>query len=204
LTAWLRVPIDWVSSTTVAQFPNETHSSIRRTFTPAQEPSCKRVFCGYCGTHLSYWTEHPAAESEYLSITLGSLLYEDIHALQELDLLPGDTTPEELGATPANTDGVQEDSAVANVSQEQPTAQRSTRTGRLGDLDWFEEMINGSQLGRTQNTRRGMGVSADGNTQVSWEVSEYFEGENETTPAIATGSKRKIEDIGEDDVAMKQ
>jgi hypothetical protein len=204
LTAWLRVPIDWVSSTTVAQFPNETHSDIRRVFTPLQEPNCKRIFCGYCGTHLSYWTEQPAAEADYLSVTLGSLLSEDIHALQELDLLPEDATPEELGATTDPRSGALGSSEVTSTTSNESAVQRSSRSGRLGDLDWFEEMINGSQLGRTQKTRRGMGVSADGTTQVSWEVSEYFEGDNGSTASHNSGSKRKAEEIGEDDIAMKQ
>lgn len=195
----------------MAQFPDETHSTIRRIFTPVHEPNCKRVFCGFCGTHLSYWTEEPATEADYLSITLGSLLGEDIHALQELDLLPEETTPEDFGATPANTDGGAESSQVANTTQaDRSLNQRSTHTGRLGDLDWFEELIHGSQLGRTQKTRRGMGVSADGTTQISWEVSEYVDGaddedEGAQSSTNAAGSKRKIGDVGSgDDVAMKQ
>lgn len=202
MTAWLRVPIDWVSSTTVAQFPDETHSLIRRIFTPTHEPYCKRVFCGFCGTHLSYWTEQPATEAEYLSITLGSLLGEDIHALQELELLPGNVTPEEFGATTNDTDVATERSELATMTTQDS---RSIRAGRSGDLDWFEEMINGSRLGRTQRTRRGMGVSADGNTEVSWEVSEYVDDDGADVPTTNTaGSKRKLEDLGGDDVSMKQ
>ncbi|ETN38072.1 uncharacterized protein HMPREF1541_07696 [Cyphellophora europaea CBS 101466] len=205
LTAWLRVPIDWVFSTTVAQFPNETHSSIRRIFTPADEPHCKRVFCGFCGTHLSYWTEQPAEEAEYLSITLGSLLGEDIRALQDLDLLPDD-----VEASLSNPDDPLEDSTVATTAQPDRALQRrSIHGGRLGDLDWFGEMIDGSRLGRTRKMRRGMGFTPDGTTQLSWEVSEYVEGEDEeeetSSNTNAAGSKRKIGDVGSgDDVTMKQ
>jgi hypothetical protein len=199
------VPIEWVSSTTVAQFPNETHSSIRRTFTPNDEPNCKRVFCGFCGTHLSYWTEQPATEANYLSITLGSLFGDDLRELQKLDLLPEDTRPEDLGAQPTPSHGTTESAQDAITPQSSTLAQRNTRMGRLGDLDWFEEMVNGSHLGRTQHTRRGMGVSADGRTQVSWaQVSEYVDGDEIETPSTNTsGSKRKIEDIGDDDITMK-
>lgn len=177
-------------------------------FTPTHEPHCKRIFCGFCGTHLSYWTEEPATEADYLSITLGSLLGEDIHALQELDLLPEEITPEDFGATPANTESTQ---VADTMDADQPLSQRRTRTGRLGDLDWFEEMIHGSRLGRTRHTRRGMGASADGSAQVSWEVSEYVDGANDDdgdgtqASTNAAGSKRKIGDVGSgDDVPMKQ
>lgn len=196
-----------MSSTTVAQFPDESHSTIRRVFTPSQEPHCKRFFCGYCGTHLSYWTEEPPNEAEYLSITLGSLLSDDIRALQELDLLPEDVEPHTVGNITSSTDAPSTDTSVAprSSSQQVPSPRRTTRSGRLGDLDWFEELIDGSKLGRTQRTRRGGGVSADGTTQVQWEVSEYVEGEDDTSSNGGAGSKRKHGDVGhDDDVAMKQ
>ena len=201
LTAWLKVPLDWVSSTTVAQFPDETHSSIRRIFTPHHAPHCKRVFCGFCGTHLSYWSEQPREEADFLNITLGSLLGEDIRALQELDLLPDDVEPEDVGATGANFDGSQEVAAPTTTQQSSALSSRTTRKGRSGDVDWFEEMLDGSRLGRTQKTRRGMGVSADGSTTVQWEVSEWAEGDSEpTTPFSA---KRKIGEVSSDDINMK-
>ena len=207
LTAWLRIPLDWFSSTTVAQFPDESHTSIRRIFTPDYQPNCKRVFCGYCGTHLSYWTEEPASEAGYLSITVGSLLGDDVRALQDLDLIPEDVDSQDVTAA---TDGSNDNRAVATTQQPQepdPEAvtRRGRRQGRLGDLDWFEEMIDGSRLGRTQKTRRGIGTDANGTTTVQWEVSEYREGDSEpSTPTTTTGSsKRKIGDVGGDDIAMR-
>ena len=174
--------------------------SIRRIFTPEHLPHCKRVFCGFCGTHLSYWTEEPASEAEFLSVTLGSLLGDDIRALQELDLLPEDIEPEAI----VGTDGTNDPKTVARPSQpetsEQGVSRTSQRQGRLGDLDWFEQMIDGSRLGRTQRTTRGLGVSADGNRTVQWEVSEYTEGDSDT-PSSST--KRKIGDVTGDDVAMR-
>jgi hypothetical protein len=129
---------------------------------------------------------------------------EDIRALRELELLPEDPSP-----TTAQVDGATEekDKEVAVAPGE---AQHSRRSGRLGDLDWFEELIDGSRLGRTQKTRRGMGVTADGSAHVQWEVSEYVEGAQETAGATAganaAGAKRKIGDVvvDGDDVRMKQ
>jgi hypothetical protein len=136
---------------------------------------------------------------------LGSLLGDDIRALKDLDLLPEDVEPEEFGATDANTDGSGEPRTVVTTRQEsdQPVTRHSRRQGRLGDLDWFEEMIDGSRLGRTQKTRRGMATTADGTTTVQWEVSEYREGESEPSTPASGSSKRKIGDVTGDNVSMK-
>jgi len=137
---------------------------------------------------------------------LGSLLGEDIRALQDLDLLPDDVEPEDLGATDANEEGGTYSRQITTrqqQDQDQPLIRRSQRQGHLGDLDWFEEMIHGSRLGRTQHTRRGMGVSADGSTTVQWEVSEYREGDDEASTSATSTSKRKIGDVSAYDVAMR-
>lgn len=196
MTAWLKVPLSWYSSSTQAFFPDETHSSIRRTFTPLHSPHVQRIFCGYCGTHLSYWTEQPPSEADFLNITLGSLLNEDIRALQDLDLIPEDIDPNDVH--PSQETAVQ---APAVRQREDQTLTRTERTGRSGGLSWFEEMLDGSRLGRTQNIRRGVGVSSDGNTRVEWEVSEYVD--DGSGEGNQTGSKRKIGEIGNDDVRMQ-
>jgi hypothetical protein len=137
-----------------------------------------------------------------LSITLGSLLDEDIRALQELELLPEAVDPAEIESihTAGNISAGDTDVATTNPSA---AVQHSVRSGRLGNLNWFEEMIDGSRLGRTQTTRRGAGISADGTTQVSWEISEYIEGEDDGQPT--TKSKRKHGDVDVDEhVSMKQ
>ena len=135
-------------------------------------------------------------------MTLGSLLGEDIRALQDLDLLPDDFEPHDIETIPrktsSNGDALQ---AATNTQLEQPVVNRSQRQGRLGDLDWFEEMIDGSRLGRTRKTRRGMGTTPDGSTSVQWEVSEYVD--DGTEPSTPSGSKRKIGDVAGDDVPMK-
>ena len=64
---------------------------------------------------------------------------------------------------------------------------------------WFEEMIQGSELGRIKR-RRGGGTSSDGHTEVEWEITECEGGEGDLA-ATSTG-KRKLgsldpgEDIG--------
>ncbi|OAP58812.1 hypothetical protein AYL99_06109 [Fonsecaea erecta] len=211
LTAWLRVPLSWYSSSTQSFFPDETHASIRKIFTPLHTPHSQRVFCGYCGTHLSYWTEQPPQEAEYMNITLGSLLSEDLRALQDLNLLPEDVEAEGSAdnAQPFTMSGALQhgnETAATDPAtrQEIQSPTRTQRSGRTGGLTWFEEMLEGSRLGRSQNRRRGVGISNDGLTRVEWEVSEFFDDGSEESIQMATGSKRKIGDVGkEEDTAMQ-
>lgn len=131
---------------------------------------------------------------------MGSLLSEDIRALQELDLIPEDVDTENLQPTEQNVQ------ASARQQENQPVTW-TERGGRTAALTWFEEMLDGSRLGRIQRMRRGMSVREDDSTRVEWEVSEYFDdgsgdAESAQTP---TGSKRKIGDVGDgDDVKMQQ
>lgn len=67
-------------------------------------------------------------------------------------------------------------------------------------MPWFEEMVEGSELGRVKR-RRGGETSSDGKTTVEWEVVEIGgeeEGEATSTP------KHKISKIDAgDDVHMR-
>ena len=54
---------------------------------------------------------------------------------------------------------------------------------------WFEEMIQGSELGRIKR-RRGGETSSDGHKKVEWEITEFESGEGDST-ATSTG-KRKL------------
>lgn len=176
VTAFLRVPLEWYKSHTISFLPDETHTSIRRTFTPVTSPHTKRIFCGVCGTPLSTWSEKPSSEADFLSVTLGSLLGEDLRSLDDLGLIPQDVHTEDL---------VRQSTAPANA---QVLVQRSVREGvSVGGVPWFEEMIEGSKLGRAGRIRRGHG--GDSSTYVEWEVSEWTD---EGTPPV-TG-KRKLDD----------
>ncbi|KZZ88659.1 Mss4-like protein [Ascosphaera apis ARSEF 7405] len=74
ITAFLRIPLTWYSSSTYAYTPQESPSSIRRVFAPHDaNPYARRTFCGYCGTPLTYWTEQPDGEGGFMSVTVGSL-----------------------------------------------------------------------------------------------------------------------------------
>ena len=66
---------------------------------------------------------------------------------------------------------------------------------------WFEEMIQGSELGRIKR-RRGGGTSSDGYTKVEWEITEYETGDGDL--AAANTGKRKLGSLDHgDDVEMR-
>ena len=194
------MPISWYQSHTLSYYPDETHSTIRRTFTPHHTPHVKRNFCGFCGTHLTYWSEEPPSESDYLQVTLGSLLGDDLRALEDLDLLPQNA---EIGALAQGDAAADMDPERSATSASNETI-RTERRGTSGDLSWFEEMISGSALGQTQRMRRGIGMSTDGTRRVEWEVTEIGSGDEKSDSGTGRG-KRKIGELGgHDDVEMRE
>lgn len=127
VSAWLRVPLDWYHSSTYAQFPDETHASIKRTFhthtaNPLLPPT-RRQFCGYCGTHLTAWSEG-VGEAEVVDVTLGSLLHESLERLEALRIYRGLEGDEEEGLVRDPGGTVNE---VDHILM-QPHRQHSTRT----------------------------------------------------------------------------
>ncbi|KAJ5625058.1 hypothetical protein N7510_001367 [Penicillium lagena] len=182
LTAWLRVPLSWYQSYTRSLFPDETHASIRRSFTPHTAPRSQRIFCGFCGTPLTLWTEEPESEANFMSVTVGSLFGEDQHVLEDLDLLPGDLEEEAVNAPAGSSSALVPPSSQTTSSSvvvpsfgNTPGLTRSYRHGTLGGIPWFEEMVEGSRLGRYMHQQRGMGVSDDQSTSIEWEISEWHD-----------------------------
>lgn len=122
-------------------------------------------------------------------VNLSSLRNESLERLQDAGLL---SAPEEAS-----------NEAVSN--QEAPR-NRSAVTRRSSDREvrgvpWFEEMVEGSDLGRIKR-RRGGKTSTDGRTKYEWEVVEIGGDEAEST-ATST-AKRKLGVMGaEDDAEMR-
>ncbi|RYP17810.1 hypothetical protein DL765_004294 [Monosporascus sp. GIB2] len=164
LSAFLRVPLSWYHSRAFAFFPDETRSAIRRVYSPPAEQHTLRHFCGFCGTPISYWSERPRSEADYIQLTLGSLLTEDLHGLDEIGLIPG----------------VFEDDSMDIVAA--PTTNTGSQLiGRdTTGIPWFESMISGSRLGSLQTTR-GARESQDGRIRVEWEVTEWTADDDEET-----------------------
>jgi hypothetical protein len=157
---------------------DEDHNSIRRTYTSPSDTSSKRHFCGFCGTPLSYWSESPPEEAEYISLTLGSLSGADLRDLEELGLLPKE--------------------AVEDAKNDKVKVERKGGLGvGKGDegLPWFDTMIEGSRLGRIRKSW-GAGRSDDGRYKVEWEVMEWTDGDEKDLSSV----KRKIGEVEENDV----
>ncbi|KAK4543874.1 hypothetical protein LTR36_004648 [Oleoguttula mirabilis] len=219
VTAWLRVPLDWYHSTTFAQFPDETHSSIKRTFnTPPTNtalPATRRSFCGYCGSHLTAWNEGlQGAErgGDTIDVTLGSLLSESLNRLETLQLysdLDEESESEsglvkDAGATineadhiPNNEESVggvdgpaSTDTTGAAPRQRPVVAHRMHNRG----IPYFEEMVENSRLGRIKRQQGGH-TSADGASSVQWEVIEIG-GDDDDQPMSGTGGSAAASVMG--------
>jgi hypothetical protein len=114
--------------------------------------------------------------------------------LEDLDLLPGSSDEgeeeeeeageagekeEKTGVTVSPTEHTQTSSAHSTVivpARSRASAlTRSYRRGTTLGIPWFEEMIEGSRLGRIMKTRCGVGVSDDSSTTIEWEVTEWMD-----------------------------
>lgn len=191
LTLWLRVPLDWYTSATFAQFPDETRSSIQRSFVSPFTQNHRRVFCGYCGTQLSSWNERTRDEAEHISLTVGSLLDEDQELLAELGFLHNDSSDDDeesrASAAPARSNTSRE------VSRSEPAARGAP---------WFEEIVRNTSLGRFKQQRGG---HTESGVKVEWEVVEWTEADDASAGAEAHGtpSKRKHGEVETEDSEMR-
>lgn len=156
---------------------------------------------------MSFWTEEPATERDFINIFLGSLNRRDLLALEDLDVLPDDVNLEAAAIADdvlASTSGALEQRPThREVTQADTGLLRTSRSGVTGGISWFEDMMQGSQLGQHSSRRKGYGTSADGTTTMSWEVSEYYDDGDEGTSVPVNTSKRKAQDITEDDQEME-
>jgi hypothetical protein len=196
------VPLSWYHSTTYSFFPDETHSLIRRVYTHPTQQHSKRHFCGYCGTPLSYWSEEPYSEADFINLTLGSLLRQDLADLEDMGLIPdqsdGDDSPP-AATTTAVTGGTTTTDTPMTVTVG-PT--RNTALRESYGVPWFDGLVEGTRLGRM---RRAQGIqrSRDGKVKIEWEVVEYADdgtpqdrGEEEDVEmGSSTPGKRKLEDV---------
>jgi hypothetical protein len=183
------VPLPWYTSATFAQFPDETRSSIRRSFVSPFTSDHRRVFCGYCGTQLTSWNERTSEDAEHISLTVGSLLDSDQELLEELGLLPhSDSSDEETTTT---VTGPPRASNTQTVLRSEPSARGAP---------WFEEIVRNTRLGRFKQQRGGHSTSG---VQVEWEVTEWTEADEADDEGLATPSKRKIGEVEAEDSEMR-
>lgn len=140
-----------------------------------------------------------------MSVTLGSLFSDDLRMLEDLELLPRDSTEDGSDRSPpAATDTTSESTPPATssssaVSSASPSFVKSYREGTTAGIPWFEEMIEGSKLGRIMRKRRGFGVSDDQSTTIEWEISEWHGSGSDTGRAMSESysgtGKRKVDEM---------
>jgi hypothetical protein len=181
------VPLNWYTSATFAQFPDEERSSIQRTFVTPSASHSRRQFCGYCGTQLTSWHEQTRDDADHICLTVGSLLDEDQALLGELGYLPGAESSDDDTRAPGPSRSPQ---AVARAEQQ------------LRGAPWFEEIIKNTRLGHFKQQRGGH-TARDGSVKVEWEVVEWTEGDDADDEGGVTPSKRKIGQVDEEDAEMR-
>jgi hypothetical protein len=179
------VPLAWYHATTISYFPDETSSQIHRAFTHPRQTASKRHFCGFCGTPLSFWSEEPPKEADYIHLTLGSLCAEDLNDLEELGLLP------DAEAQGGNGQG--------QAKQETPETSAVAIGRETTSPSWLDSLVAGSRLGQLRSTS-GSSQSSDGRINLRWEVVEWTEGSDENSPVP---TKRKLEDRDDGDQRMQ-
>jgi hypothetical protein len=187
LTLWLRVPLNWYTSATFAQFPDEQRSSIQRAFVSPFASHARRQFCGFCGTQLTSWHEQTRDDADHICLTVGSLLDEDQALLGELGYLPAAESSDDDTLAPGPSRAPQ---AVVRVEQQ------------LRGTPWFEEIVKNTSLGHFKQQRGGH-TARDGSVKVEWEVVEWTEGDDADDEGGVTPSKRKIGLVEEEDAEMR-
>ncbi|QPH01533.1 hypothetical protein C2857_005736 [Epichloe festucae Fl1] len=182
LAAYIRVPLSWLHSTTFAFFDDETHAMIRRVYTHPSQEHTKRNFCGFCGTPLSYWSEKPRSEAEYINLTLGSLLQEDLQDLEDLGL-------------------ISEESEGEAEEKQVDTRNQGTALRQSFGVPWFDSMVEGTRLGRMRRAH-GIKQSEDGTVKIEWEIIEQSDtpeddGDVDMDSTSGSSGKRKLQDRGD-------
>lgn len=183
ITAWLRVPFSWFHSTTFSFFPDETHRTIRRTFVSPFDSNSRRSFCGYCGTQLSQWQDDSNDSVDFINLTIGSLIDEDVERLEDLGLL-------RLEGEHESEHEAQEGGQVDRFKPAQGVAHRGA--------PWFESIVEDTQLGKIKRQKGGH-TSNDGTVEYEWEIFEWTGEDEEEGPS----GKRKIGEVEDVDTEMR-
>lgn len=139
---------------------------------------------------MSYWSENPHTEADFINLTLGSLLREDLRDLEDMGLIPEEEDNNDLVRQPSEVVG------------------RNTALRQSYGVPWFDGMVEGTRLG---NMRRSQGVkqSQDGRVKVEWEIVEYSgNGDESAGPPhedidmeMSVPGKRKMKDREESEAA---
>ncbi|KAH6627693.1 hypothetical protein F5144DRAFT_281718 [Chaetomium tenue] len=218
LPAYLRVPLQYYRATALPKQPDETNAMIHRAYDPpgarnwketAEEEEARggcgqghtrRYFCGFCGTPLSFWSESPPAEADFICLTLGSLLPEDLADLEELGLLAGlglprgspSPGPNPSGAAAASGSGSGSGSDALRGGDGDVAREEEGVVGSVGVLSWLDTLTEGSRLGELLRQARGGAAVPKGRVRIEWEIVEWS---GDDDGGGESPRKRKAEEI---------
>lgn len=142
---------------------------------------------------MSYWSESPPSEAEYISLTLGSLSASDLRDLDELGLLP----TEALGELEV------EDKTGGAVPSTMIIGEGGLHGEGQGVVPWFESMLQGSSLGKVRRSR-GMRQTQDGRVRMEWEIVELLPDDEAAEGDTQATGKRKLGDVESHDAVMDE
>ena len=128
---------------------------------------------------------------------MGSLEGESLDILNEAGILGGDEEGEKE-ATSSSQAVRAERSTSTHAARSTDTLMARDESRVVRGQPWFEEMLEGSELGRLRRRRGGM-TSKDGSSQVEWEIMEFESHDAEGGQEVGVGTvKRKLGDMVED------
>jgi len=157
---------------------------ISRVYPTAHE---QRRFCGFCGTPLSYWSEQPQSEANYIQLALGSLFPEDLADLEDMGFIPSPSEEEKTSVQ-------DQDSRMLGHDEDEPERSVVLRQHHevVRGASWLNSLTEGSRLGTLRHAKGG-GSNPEGTVKVEWEVVEWT-AEDESPPETPRNGKRKLAD----------
>jgi hypothetical protein len=224
------VPLQYYRATAVPRQADETNAMIHRAYDPPgggggaqneedeedeeegggrSQGHTRRYFCGFCGTPLSFWSESPPTEADFICLTLGSLLPEDLADLEELGLLAGLGLPPPRSPSPSAAAASGSGLGPSTLSGDAATAAAAAAAaaaagtrgggeeegvvGSVGVLSWLDTLTEGSRLGELLRQARGGAAVPRGRVRVEWEVVEWSGDDN--GGGGESPRKRKAEEV---------
>lgn len=128
-----------------------------------------------------------------MRVNLGSLGRGSLERLQDLGFLSGEDEEQEDG-----DQEVAKEERLRERGSKHVTKKREVEGREVRGNPWFEEMIEGSELGRIKR-RRGGKTGRNGRSRYEWEIVEVGgeDGEEMGKGDVSNTGKRKLDEVGD-------
>ncbi|SPN98371.1 uncharacterized protein DNG_01416 [Cephalotrichum gorgonifer] len=209
LAAFLRVPLEWFHTRLLPRHDEETEHMIRRRYIHSSD--AQKIFCGFCGTPVTYWSPEGHREADYINVTLGSLYDEDVDDLEAMGLVPtADDDEDDTSSTPSEKKATITGQGTATRGPEAATAAGSKGPAsttaaddalglfirEFSEIPWFDALVDGSALGRLTKKRKVAAAQSAPKVVLNWDVVEWPDSDSPEPGKIEHGvllGKRKFE-----------